>query len=139
MNPFQIILALVFAAACVYTVLGYPARYGALTGRSRLFRTVGLFLFDLLLGLVLLGTFIDFAYNTTRVIGNFRALSYALACLFLALALMCIAILDWLESLVAYRREQRNLLQQMAREEWERAQQGKDEAGRKSDGSGGAA
>ena len=113
----RVLLTLLFAAACGYTLLGYPAKYGALSGRSRLFRTVGVFLFDLLLGLVLMATFIDFGYATTKTMANFRSLMYLLACLFLSLALVCIAVMDWLESLVAYRRAQRDLLERMTRKE----------------------
>ena len=56
----QIVLGLCLLGALTYTVLAYPNKYGALSGRSRLFRTVGLFLLDVLLALVLMYTFIDF-------------------------------------------------------------------------------
>ena len=117
MNAAQIILALLFAASCAYTVLGYPGRYGALTGRSRLFRTVGLFLLNLLLGLVLLGTFLDFRANASDRVAALRALLYGSACIFLALSLMCIALLDWLELLVAYRRAQRDIVYKIIQDE----------------------
>ena len=106
----QIFLAALFGAACVYTVVGYPNKYGALSGRSRLFRTVGLFLLDLLLGLTLLGTFLDFRYGVTPKVALGRLMTYVLACVFLALSLVCIAVLDSLESLVVFRRTQRDLL-----------------------------
>lgn len=112
MTVFQGVLAVGFVAACAYTVVGYPSRYGALSGRSRLFRTVGLFLFDLLLGLVLLGTFLPFG-GPNKAAEAVRLVAYLMACLFLALSLICIAVLDWLESFVVYRRAQRDLAQQI--------------------------
>ena len=113
----QIFLAIVFGASCLYTVLGYPVRYSALSGRSRLYRFVAVILLDLLLGLLLLGTFIEFRDYVNPIMGSFRALAYGSACIFLALALVCLAVLDALESLVAYRREQRRLLSHMLEEE----------------------
>jgi hypothetical protein len=122
MSAGQVVLAVLFAAACIYTVVGYPHRYGALTGRSRLFRTVGITLLVLFLGLVLLYTFLDFQASVpSRRIAALRQITYLAACFFLALTLLCLALLDWLEALVFYRREQRSLLHQMAREEMERA------------------
>jgi len=110
----QIILALLFAATCTYTVVGYPHRYGALSGRSRLFRTVGLFLLNLLLGLVLLITFIDYEgappAGVSRRALAIRYLSYVLACIFLVFSLLCVALLDWLELQVIYRRAQRDIV-----------------------------
>ncbi len=128
MSPVQILVALLFVVVCAYTVLGYPKGYGALSGRSRLFRTVGLFLLDLLLGLVLLGTFIEFADPLRPRLGPLRAFAYMLACVFLALSLVCIALLDWLESLVAYRRAHRDLIYRMARGE-EEPEEGESEGG----------
>lgn len=113
MSPVQILLALLFAAACTYTVVGYPQRYGALSGRSRLFRSAGLFLLDLLLGLVLLGTLVDFRDVERPRIALLRAGAYVLACVFLLFSLLCVALLDWLETLVAYRRAQRDILYRM--------------------------
>jgi uncharacterized membrane protein YbhN (UPF0104 family) len=141
-NAVQTVLAVLFGAACLYTVLGYPHRYGALTGRSRLFRTVGLSLLVLFLGLVLLYTFLDFEANTaSKKIAALRQITYLAACFFLALSLLCIALLDWLEAIVFYRREQRDLLRQMARDEMERiaAREVRDAPGevKKNGGSGG--
>ena len=121
MNALQIILALLFAATCTYTVVGYPHRYGALSGRSRLFRTVGLFLLNLLLGLVLLITFIDYEgalpAGVSRRALALRYLSYVLACVFLVFSLLCIALLDWLELQVIYRRAQRDIVYKIAEDE----------------------
>ena len=119
MNAGQVIVGLLAAAACAYTVLAYPNKYGALSGRSRLFRTVGLFLLDLLLGLVLLGVSLDWtppADPALRRALAFRLLALTLACVFLALSLLCIAALDWLEIQVVMRRSRRDVLLNMAEE-----------------------
>ena len=120
MSPFQALLALGFVIACAYTVFGYPSRYGALSPRSRLFRTLGLFLLNLLLGLVLLGTALPFEEGPGNRAAALRQFAYWLACLFLALSLMCVALLDWLESMAAYQRARRDILYKMAQEERER-------------------
>ena len=104
MSAFQLIITALFALSCLYTVFGYPGRYGALSGRSRLFRTLGLFLLNLLLGLVLLYTYVDFQGRALREV------TYLTACLFICLSLLCIALLDWLETLTAYRRAQREII-----------------------------
>lgn len=117
MSPAQIALSLLFAVACVYTVVGYPQRYGALSGRSRLFRSIGLFLLDLLLGLVLLGTLVDFTDADRPRVAVVRASAYMLACVFLLFSVLCVVLLDWLETLVAYRRAQREVLYRMQEEE----------------------
>lgn len=120
MNAAQVIVGLLFAAACLYTILAYPNKYGALTGRSRLFRTTGLFLLDLLLGLVLLGVSLDWTAPADPVLRRalvLRLLALTLACVFLALSLLCIAALDWLEIQVVLRRSRRDVLLKMAEEE----------------------
>ena len=109
----QILLLVLFGAACAYTVIGYPHRYGALSSRSRLFRTIGLFLVDLLLGLVLLGTFVKWTEPVPGVSARaqiIRLAAFSLACVFLAFSLLCIAALDWLELQVVYRRARRDIL-----------------------------
>ena len=110
----QIILAVLLAGAVLYTVLGYPHRYGALSGRSRLFRTLGLVIIDLLLALVLMWFFINFGDSK---IGAVRQLFYILSCVILALALLCIAALDSLETIVAARREESKFVRQVLQEE----------------------
>ena len=120
MSFFQVLLALGFVFACAYTVFGYPSRYGALSARSRLFRTLGLFLLNLLLGLVLLGTVLPFDEGVSARAAALRQVAYWLACLFLALSLICVALLDWLESMAAYQRARRDILYKMAQEERER-------------------
>lgn len=117
MSPAQIVLGVLLAAALAYTVYGYPHRYGALTGRSRLYRTVGLFLLSLLLMLVFMGQFIDFYAGIERKVGALRWVFYQSSCLLLGLMLPIIAFLDTLESVVAVRREKRDYLLNMWQEE----------------------
>jgi membrane protease YdiL (CAAX protease family) len=126
MNALQIALGLGLAGAMAYTVLGYPHKYGALTGRSRLFRTLGLLVFDLLLLLVLIWTFTDFSKQVGQRVGRIREIFYLASCLVLGLSLPLIALLDALESYTAVRRERREFLQQAVRDEAERAQKAKD-------------
>jgi hypothetical protein len=76
MSPAQIVLGLATLAAFVYTVLAYPHKYGALSGRSRLFRTIGVSLLDLLLTLVLMATFIDFSVGVAKSVALFRMIFY---------------------------------------------------------------
>ena len=118
----QIILGLLTLGALAYTVVAYPNKYGALSGRSRLFRTVGLFLLDVLLVLVLMYTFIDFRAGVTPRVGAFRFLFYVASCLFLCFALVCVALLDALESYSSVRRERRTYLNVVIQEEVEKAQ-----------------
>ncbi len=120
MNAASVIAGLLFASACAYTVVAYPNKYGALTGRSRLFRTAGLFLLDLLLGLVLLGVSLDWTPPADPALRRalvFRLFALTLACVFLALSLLCVAALDWLEIQVVIRRSRRDVLVKMAEEE----------------------
>lgn len=117
MSPAQIVLAVLLAAALAYTVYGYPHRYGALTGRSRLYRTVGLFLLSLLLMLVFMGQFIDFYAGVERRTGALRGTFYWASCFMLGVMLPIIAVLDALESFVAVRREKRDYLTNLWQEE----------------------
>lgn len=120
MSAAQVVFGALFAASCTYTVVGYPGRYGALSGRSRLFRTVGLFLLNLLLGIVLIGTFVDWRPPSDPGQGRalaFRLLAYTLACVFLALSLLCVAALDWLELQVVLRRSRSDVLRKIAEDE----------------------
>jgi hypothetical protein len=77
-------------------------------------------LLDLLLGLVFLGTLVDWTPPpdpALRVSLAFRFIAYTLACIFLALSLLCLAALDWLEIQVVMRRSRRDVLLNMAEEE----------------------
>jgi hypothetical protein len=120
MSSVQIVLAVLLIAALTYMVYGYPQRYGALTGRSRLYRTVGLFLLSLLLMLVFVGQFIDFYAGVERKVGALRWAFYWMSCLLLGLMLPVIAFLDSLESFVAVRREKRDYMANLWQEEEKR-------------------
>jgi hypothetical protein len=126
MNSVQVVLGLITLGALVYTVLAYPNKYGALSGRSRLFRTINICLLDLLLMLVLLATFIDWkaelntpGASSTAVMIRFGF--YVAACLFLCLALLCVAMLDALETYTVLRKERRITLERTLREQIEQA------------------
>lgn len=122
MSTPQIVLATLFAGACLYTILGYPKQYGALSGRSRLFRTLGMFLLDLLIGLVLLYTFLDRGPGgITGRADALRSLLYLGSCIFLAFGLVCLALLDALETLSAFRRQRRQTIEEFVKDEVERA------------------
>lgn len=110
----QILLAVLLGGAILYTVFGYQHRYGALSGRSRLFRTLGLVIIDLLLALTLMWFFIDFGVGK---LGIARQGFYLASCVVLVLALFCIALLDALETIVAARREESKFVRQVLQEE----------------------
>lgn len=94
------------------TVVGYPRGYGALSGRSRLYRTSGMGLLDLLI-------FLALVYLSRSALGKLPALqllSFLAAFLGLGISLLCVALLDALESLVAMRRVERQVIQQVIEE-----------------------
>ena len=127
----QIFLGLCTVGALAYTVLAYPNKYGALSGRSRLFRTVGIFLLDVLLALVLMYTFIDFNADVTPRVAALRQIFYFASCLFLCFALVCTAVLDALESYSSVRRERRTYLTSLMEAEMEKAKRESEEQKRK--------
>jgi membrane protease YdiL (CAAX protease family) len=128
MTATQFLLGTLLAFALGYTVLGYPHKYGALSGRSRLYRTVGLCVLDLLLILVFFGTFADFDSGPDERVARIRYLLYLMSCLTLCLTLPLIAALDALESYSAVRRERREYLNKILEEESERIQRKKSDA-----------
>ena len=121
MSATQVALGVMTLAALVYTVLAYPDKYGALTGRSRLFRTIGVCLLDLLFLLATMATFIDFTAGVAPRIGPIRALFYLGSCLFLVFSLVAISLLDALESFSTIRRERKGELERILRSEIEKA------------------
>lgn len=121
----QIALAALLGGSVFYTVFGYPHRYGALSGRSRLFRTFGLLLLDLLLALALMWFFLDFGDGRIALA---RQGFYLASCVILGLALLCIALLDALETLVAARREERDFVRQILRDEIEQVKKREEES-----------
>ena len=112
MSPLILIFWGLLIVSVGITLWGYRRGYGALSGRSRLFRTSGMGLLDLLifLGLVYL----------TRSLHNklppLQMLSFLAAFLGLGVSLVCIALLDALESVVAMRRVERQVMQQVIEE-----------------------
>ncbi|GAB4458096.1 MAG: hypothetical protein OHK0029_18830 [Armatimonadaceae bacterium] len=122
MGAFQIVLIVLLVAAVGYAVLGFRSRYGALSGRSRFFRISGLGMLIVLLILALAGTYIDFSVGVSERGAAIRQLSYWMICVMLALCLPLVAVLDALETYVAARKEKREFLQNMIREEIEKAQ-----------------
>jgi hypothetical protein len=118
----QITLTVLLVLTAGVAIWGYPRKYGALSGRSRLYRTAGVGVLVFLLTLILVGTYTDFYAGVTRQIGALRAAAHLGAVLILVLSLPFIALLDALETYVTGRREKRALLEQMIREEIERAQ-----------------
>jgi membrane protease YdiL (CAAX protease family) len=117
MTPVQITFGSLLAVALLVTVIGYPRKYGALSGRSRLYRTLGVALIDLLLVVILVFVSTDFSSIVDPRVRAVRVIIYTLTFLFLTLSLMGLAGLDVLESIVVYRRERRAALEQMVREE----------------------
>ena len=120
----QGVLGALLLGALIYTVVAYPARYGAISGRSRLFRTVGVFLLDLLFMLVFMYTLIDWGAGGKQV-GAIRWVFYVASCFFLCFALACTAALDALEGFTAVRRERRRTLAEILQAEQERVAQDK--------------
>lgn len=121
-NSTQITLTVFLVIAVGYTVWGYPRKYGALSGRSRLYRTAGVGIIILLLTLWLIGASTDFYAGVDRRMGSLREIAHWGAILLLALSLPFVAVLDALETYVTGRRQKRAFLEQMIREEIERAQ-----------------
>jgi hypothetical protein len=122
MNPLQITFGALLAAALLVTVVGYGRKYGALSGRSRLFRTAGMGLIDLLLvvGLILVSGNREAALAAgTLNAFAVRQLVLLTVVVFLTLSLIGVAALDALENVTVYRRERRQAMQDMIRAEIE--------------------
>jgi hypothetical protein len=117
MNAPGIVFAVLLSAAVFYTVWGWPRRYHALSGRSRLFRTVGLALLNLVLALALLWGFIDFGSGRVAAV---RQLLYLDSCVLVIVSLLFVAALDALETFVAAKREQKAFVHEMLEAEIER-------------------
>jgi hypothetical protein len=80
---------------------------------------------DLLLMLVLMGTYMNFGAEVSKQVAVARFALYWGACIILGLSLPFIALLDALESYVAVRREKREFLETMIQEEVERIEAAK--------------
>ena len=125
MSILQLVLGGLFLGSLVWAVVGYPKGYGALSGRSRLFRTAGIALLILLLalGFLVAGTVVPHGDR----MGAFRKAALLLSCLLVAISLCGIALLDGLESYVVVRRERRGELNRVIAETVAAAEKNKTE------------
>ena len=122
MNLFQWLFGGLLAASLAYTVWGYQRKYGALSGKSRLFRTVGLVLLNLLLVSVVtyFGTDWDAMLykigvpteQNARIVLLSKGLYFSTWLLLSVLTLGC-AGLDSLENFSIYRKQRREALDEM--------------------------
>lgn len=110
----QIALAVVFVLAVIFAVRGYPSGYGALSKRSRLYRTAALGLLILLVIVAFVG--FSLPLEGPKKLIAFRQISILLVSVMLALSLVCAAGLDALESYSVVRRQER-LANQMVAED----------------------
>ena len=119
----QIALAIVFVMAVIFAVRGYPSGYGALSKRSRLYRTAALGLLILLIIVAVVG--FSLPLDGPKKLIAFRQLSILLVSVMLALSLVCAAGLDALESYSVVRRQERLANQKVAEELKARLQENK--------------
>jgi len=108
----QVALAVVFVMTVIFAVRGYPSGYGALSKRSRLYRTAALGLLILLVIVAYVG--FSLPIDGPKKLIAFRQLSILLVSVMLALSLVCAAGLDALESYSVVRRQERIANQQVA-------------------------
>lgn len=108
----QIALAVVFVLAVIFAVRGYPSGYGALSKRSRLYRTAALGLLILLVIVAFVG--FSLPLEGPKKLIAFRQISILLVSVMLALSLVCAAGLDALESYSVVRRQERLANQKVA-------------------------
>lgn len=110
----QIALAVIFVLTVIFAVRGYPSGYGALSNRSRLYRTAALGLLILLIIVAFVG--FSLPLDGPRKLIAFRQISVLLVSVMLALSLVCAAGLDALESYSVVRRQERLANQKVAEE-----------------------
>lgn len=110
----QIALAVVFVLTVIFAVRGYPSGYGALSKRSRLYRTAALGLLILLIIVAFVG--FSLPLDGPKKLIAFRQISILLVSVMLALSLVCAAGLDALESYSVVRRQERLANQKVAEE-----------------------
>ena len=108
----QVALAVVFVMSVIFAVRGYPSGYGALSQRSRLYRTAALGLLILLIIVAFVG--FSLPLDGPKKLIAFRQLSILLVSVMLALSLVCAAGLDALESYSVVRRQERLANQRVA-------------------------
>ena len=122
MNVFAWLWGTLLAAALSYTVWGYGKKYGALSGKSRLFRTVGMILLDLLLTTVVVYFCTDWnamryrigtpSEQAAQLVALSQGLYFATWFLVSVLILGC-AGLDSLENFSIYRKQRREALDEL--------------------------
>jgi len=110
----QIALAVIFVMTVIFAVRGYPSGYGALSKRSRLYRTAALGLLILLIIVAFVG--FSLPLDGPKKLIAFRQISILLVSVMLALSLVCAAGLDALESYSVVRRQERLANQKVAEE-----------------------
>ncbi len=110
----QVALAVVFVMTVLFAVRGYPSGYGALSKRSRLYRTAALGLLILLIIVAFVG--FSLPLDGPKKLIAFRQISILLVSVMLALSLVCAAGLDALESYSVVRRQERLANQKVAEE-----------------------
>ena len=125
MNLFQVFFGALLAGSVGYTVWGYSRKYGALSGKSRLFRMVGLVLINLLLLTVLMYFSTDWnamryrigipSQTSSRLVLASQAL-YGTTWVLLSVLAVGTAGLDSLENFSIYRKKRREVLDEMIQE-----------------------
>lgn len=113
-----VIFGLLLAATVALTLYLYPKGYGALSARSRLFRTVGMALLCLLLALAIVFTGREFVGR----VGAIQKLALLASLYGIGVSVVCLALLDALESFVAMRKAERQVIQEMIQNVTEEAQ-----------------
>lgn len=125
MNVFQWVFGALLAGTVGYTIWGYPRKYGALSGKSRLFRTVGMVLANLLLLTVFLYFSTDWTAMKYRIgvpsqdsarLVKASQLLYGTTWVLLATLLVGTAGLDSLENFTIYRKRRREAVDEMIQE-----------------------
>jgi hypothetical protein len=117
----MVVFGLLLALAIALLIYGYPRGYGALSPRSRLFRTAGMALLCLLMALAMVFVGRDFVGR----VGALQKLALLVSLYGLGISLVCIALLDALESFVAMRKAERQVIQQVIESVAEEAQKQK--------------
>lgn len=122
MNVFQWVFGALLAGTVGYTIWGYPRKYGALSGKSRLFRTLGLVLVNLLVFTVFLYFSTDWnamqyrigvpSQDSARLVKASQLL-YGVTWVLLTILLVGVAGLDSLENFTIYRRQRREAVDEM--------------------------
>ncbi|WP_309712348.1 hypothetical protein [Armatimonas sp.] len=107
-----VVFCVLLGVAIALTMIFYSRGYGALSPRSRLYRTAGMVM--LCLFLVLLTIFMGREF--VGRIGLLQKLALLISIYCLGISLPCIALLDALESFVTVRKAERQVIQQTIEE-----------------------